>query len=1068
MFLHNKKSLLKKALSIATVVVLIVTAIIGVVKHINKQVDAATPEGQPVTVTKEYNIFYGDHWGTNRFSIGTSGQNITGYCSNPSKKSLEGTFPAVILPSSSTNNAIVLMIYVSTVNNSVTQSVMNDLFSSISDEDQRYAYSHATIGALYANDYYKLNSSDVNMVNGIITKLQNMISSQSDAWLMAQNYRLYTIDRTGTEYADSNEYQDIMWVEDNDIYGNIKVQKKDSDTNSSTPQGGASLQGIRFEVYNNSGSRIYNPKTNAFYNNGALVDSGTTNANGEITFSNLVAGSYSVKETATNGSYDLTSTSAQTTTITASGQTQTLSFYNTVKKGSIKVSKKDIELNVCEQLGKSQFTGVNFQVINDSASPVYYNGSSVAVGSMVADKSLNTGDCEVTFSDLPYGKYIVREYSTGVGFVSNSQTYSVTIPSNNTVNLSVEFKNQVIRGDVKFKKINKNDNKPMANILFRITSKTTGESHIVVSDANGIVNTSASFNAHSNHTNGYDAISNPSTITYQNYGTWFGKSSSSTKMALANDSLGALPYDEYEIIEISCDQNKFCYDIASEKQSFEIKNNNVVVDLGNWENDCPSFSLTTTAVDATDGDKYIVVGSTAKIKDTISYCLKTNTNFTIKGTLMDKTTGQPLMKNGSVIEQTIDVNSSSECGAAEMNFEFDASSLASHEIVVFEKVYYGDNLIVSHEDLNDDSQTVYIISLSTLAQNGSEIIDDEETEKGEGNEDSDGDESGENNTNSEEGEIVDEEGANAGNDGETNNGEDQEEGNEEETPSDKAKKKYIEASKEAKIKDTISYCLRKDVKFTIKGTLIDKTTGEPLKLEDEIIEKSIEITPEEACGVTEMNFEFDASSLAGHDIVVFERLYYNDRLILSHEDIEDEGQTVYIIDLTTYATNSKDGSKDVAASGIVKIIDKVKYCLKAKTEFTVKGILMDKKTEKPLLIDGKPVEQTIVFIPENTCGETEMVYEFDATGLGGMEVVIFEDVYQGEELLIKHRDFANLNETFYLRVPAPDTGFVTKTLEGGSENNITFIAIATAAVFSVAGIYGGIRIKSRKKFLGHF
>jgi len=1036
MFLHNKKSLLKKALSIAAVVVLIVTTIIGVVKHINKQVDAATPEGQPVTVTKEYNIHYGDHWGTNRFSIDTGGQNITGYCANPSKKSLEGTFPAVILPSSSTNNAIVLMIYVSTVNNSVTQSVMNDLFSSISDEDQRYAYSHATIGALYANDYYKLDSSDVNMVNGIITKLQNMISNQSDAWLMAKNYRLYTIDRSGTEYADSNEYQDIMWVEDNNIYGNIKVQKKDSDTNSSTPQGGASLQGIRFEVYNNSGSRIYNPKTGAFYNNGALVASGTTNANGEITFSNLVAGSYSVKETATNSSYDLTSTSAQTTTITTNGQTQTLSFYNTVKKGSIKVSKKDIELNVCEQLGKSQFAGVNFQIINDSASPVYYNGSSVAVGSMVAGKSLNTGDCEVTFSDLPYGKYIVREYSTGVGFVSNSQTYSVTIPSNNTVNLSVEFKNQVIRGDVKFKKINKNDNKPMANIPFRITSKTTGESHIVVSDANGIVNTSASVNAHSNHTNGYDAISNPSTITYQNYGTWFGKSSSSTRMAPVNDSLGALPYDEYEIIEISCDQNKFCYDIASEKQSFEIKNNNVVVDLGNWENDCPPFSLATTAVDATDGDKYIVVGSTAKIKDTISYCLKTNTNFTIKGTLMDKTTGQPLMKNGSVIEQTIDVNSSSECGVAEMNFEFDASALAGHDVVVFEKMYYNDELVTSHENLNDVSQTVYIISLSTLAQNGSEIID--------------------------------EEGADAGNDGETNNGEDQEEGNDEEASSDKVEKKYIEVSKEAKIKDTISYCLRKDVKFTIKGTLMDKTTGEPLKLEDEIIEESIEITPEEACGVTEMNFEFDASSLAGHDIVVFERLYYDDRLILSHEDIEDEGQTVYIIDLTTYATNSKDGSKDVAASGIVKIIDKVKYCLKAKTEFTVKGILMDKKTEKPLLIDGKPVEQTIVFIPENTCGETEMVYEFDATGLGGMEIVIFEDVYQGEELLIRHRDFANLNETFYLHVPTPDTGFATKTLEGGNENNIIFIAIATAAVFGVAGIYGGIRIKSRKKFLGHF
>lgn len=51
----------------------------------------------------------------------------------------------------------------------------------------------------------------------------------------------------------------------------------------------------------------------------------------------------------------------------------------------------------------------------------------------------------------------------------------------------------------------------------------------------------------------------------------------------------------------------------------------------------------------------------------------------------------------------------------------------------------------------------------------------------------------------------------------------------------------------------------------------------------------------------EVTFTFDASALAGQDVVVFEKLYYTDgkteHEIASHEDLKDEGQTVHMTEL---------------------------------------------------------------------------------------------------------------------------------------------------------------------------
>ncbi|MGI6536549.1 MAG: hypothetical protein ACOX12_09170 [Eggerthellaceae bacterium] len=87
-------------------------------------------------------------------------------------------------------------------------------------------------------------------------------------------------------------------------------------------------------------------------------------------------------------------------------------------------------------------------------------------------------------------------------------------------------------------KIADSSHQRLANVPFKITSKTTGESHVIVTDANGYASTAASWNKHTEDTNGGKEGS----------GVWFGSSD-------PDDAKGALLYDTYSIEEQRCDSN---------------------------------------------------------------------------------------------------------------------------------------------------------------------------------------------------------------------------------------------------------------------------------------------------------------------------------------------------------------------------------------------------------------------------------------------------------------------------------------------------------------------------------
>ena len=99
---------------------------------------------------------------------------------------------------------------------------------------------------------------------------------------------------------------------------------------------------------------------------------------------------------------------------------------------------------------------------------------------------------------------------------------------------------QVKRGDLEFVKVSDGDLNRLANVPFKLTSLTTGESHILVTDKNGYASTSAEWNLHTANTNRGETAED---------GIWFGTST-------PDNSKGALIYDDYELEELRCEANK--------------------------------------------------------------------------------------------------------------------------------------------------------------------------------------------------------------------------------------------------------------------------------------------------------------------------------------------------------------------------------------------------------------------------------------------------------------------------------------------------------------------------------
>ena len=194
--------------------------------------------------------------------------------------------------------------------------------------------------------------------------------------------------------------------------------------------------------------------------------------------------------------------------------------------------------------------------------------------------------------------------------------------------------------------------------------------------------------------------------------------------------------------------------------------------------------------------------------------------------------------------------------------------------------------------------------------------------------------------------------------------------------------------------DTIEYtgCIPGQ-EYTVSGTLMDKETGEAaLDASGKEITASTTFKAEDFTGTVEIEFAFDGVDLAGHDVVAFEAMEHEGKEYMVHADIEDEGQTVKVVDIHTTATNPETGDNLGSASDELELVDTVAYeNLTPGCTYRLTATLHDSVTGGELLdSEGTPVSAEVEFTPEEKDGTAEVRMTVSTEGIAGHTLVFFE------------------------------------------------------------------------------
>lgn len=633
----------------------------------------------------------------------------------------------------------------------------------------------------------------------------------------------------------------------------ILIRKQDSTTGTATPQGDASLEGAEFTAsFYPAGTEAGSAKPERSWvlrtdSDGYVRMDDAHKVSGDSWYKLgdgtvvLPLGTLVLEETKAPVGYELPKDATATFTISADSSSSTgasvlnpTTVAEDVIRGGLSVQKLDAQRKDATPSGNATLAGAVFTITNASAQSVVVDGKTYAPGDAVLTIEADANGKASTAADaLPYGIYQVNETTAPKGYQLNS-SWSATVRITEAGQMAAleegeACKDLVIRGDLSFVKQDAKTAERMKGVPFRIVSKTTGEWHIAVTDENGLIDTSASHQPHTQDTNANDkALQDDGTVDDSlidpSDGIWF---SGCTDMAVEpDDSMGALPYDTYRIEELPSSANQ-----GKKLVSFEatISRNSFVVGLGTVSNENgPHIGTTLTSEEG----EHVIASTSGPITlvDTVTYSnLTPGTSYELTGTLMDHDTGEPLAGAEPV---TVSFVPDSENGTEEVSFMVQGLPETMKRIVAFESLKEEGKEIAVHADIEDEGQSVRFSMLHTTA-----------TSRRDGTH-------------------------------------------------------TVKAGDGAEIVDAVAYAgLVPQETYTLEATLhvVDgngNDGGALLNAGGDAITFTKDFVPESEDGTIDVPISFNASSLEGRKIVVFEKLVKSGHEVGKHEDIHDEGQTV--------------------------------------------------------------------------------------------------------------------------------------------------------------------------------
>ena len=430
------------------------------------------------------------------------------------------------------------------------------------------------------------------------------------------------------------------------------------------------LSGAVFEIY--ADENITTPDGTVRYTKDTLVDAITTGEKGTATSKQLYLGKYRVVETvAPYGT--VINPEPHTIELTYSGQNEKVtntstSFTNDRQKAEIDLTKV-LEQNEKFNIGSNaEIRNVAFGLYADEDLKAA-NGTVIPKDGLLEIITCNEKGKATFTTDLPIGSYYVKEISTDSHYILSEKKYPVVFEyagqDTATVHISVNdgepIENEIIYGTIQGLKIDRETGENITGALFGLFSITetefTEETAILTSESNeeGI-------------------------FTFEN-----------------------VPYGEYIIRELKPAEG---YLPNEENYTVTISENKEIIEITIENDKIPELGTTATI----DGKKEFTVNGDITIDDVVSYKhLTAGKEYTIKGVLMDKSTGKQFLVDGKEVSSEVTFTPETADGEVTVSFTFDGSAITKDtEIVVFETLYRDETEIAVHADIEDKDQTVTI------------------------------------------------------------------------------------------------------------------------------------------------------------------------------------------------------------------------------------------------------------------------------------------------------------------------------------------------------------------------